>query len=171
LRGIFFPIRSPRSLVILMIEEKLEPILSDYRKNEGNIITILQGVEETFGYIPEEAVNWFSKRLDIPASRFYGIATFYAQFHLKPRGKNVVTVCRGTACHVKGSERLLNRLHIELDIPTGEDTSDDFKFTIEKVNCVGACGIAPVIIVNKEVHGKMSLDKLMKDVKKLRVDE
>jgi NADH:ubiquinone oxidoreductase subunit E len=156
---------------VIFMEEKLEPILSDYRKNEGNIITILQGVEETFGYISEEAVNWFSKRLDIPASRFYGIATFYAQFHLKPRGKNVVTVCRGTACHVKGSERLLNRLHIELDIPTGEDTSDDFKFTIEKVNCVGACGIAPVIIVNKEVHGKMSLDKLMKDVKKLRVDE
>ncbi len=155
----------------IVIEEKLEPILEDYRKNEGNIITILQSVEEAFGYLPEEAVNWFSKRLDIPASRFFGIATFYAQFHLKPKGKNVVTVCRGTACHVKGSERLLNRLHIELDIPSSEDTSDDLKFTIEKVNCVGACGIAPIIIVNKEVHGKMTLDKLMKDVKKLRVDE
>jgi len=130
------------------IAEKLEPILEDYKKNEGNIITILQSVEETFGYIPEEAVNWFSRRLDIPASRFFGIATFYAQFHLKPRGKNVVTVCRGTACHVKGSERLLNRLHIELDIPSDEDTSDDLKFTIERVNCVGACGIAPVIITN-----------------------
>ncbi len=153
------------------MEEALERILTDYRQNEGNIITILQSVEKTFGYIPEEAVNWFSKKLDIPASRFYGIATFYAQFHLKPKGKNVVTVCRGTACHVKGSERLLNRLLIELDIPPGEDTSDDLKFTVEKVNCVGACGIAPVIILNKEVRGKMSLDKLMRDMKRLRTDE
>jgi NADH:ubiquinone oxidoreductase subunit E len=153
------------------MEEALEKILTDYRQNEGNIITILQSVEKTFGYIPEEAVNWFSKKLDIPASRFYGIATFYAQFHLKPKGKNVVTVCRGTACHVKGSERLLNRLLIELDIPPGEDTSDDLKFTVEKVNCVGACGIAPVIILNKEVRGKMSLDKLMRDMKRLRTDE
>lgn len=153
------------------MEETLERILTEYRQNEGNIITILQCVEETFGYIPEEAVNWLSKKLDIPASRFYGIATFYAQFHLKPKGKNVITVCRGTACHVKGSERLLNRLFIEFDIPPGEDTSDDLKFTVEKVNCVGACGIAPVIILNREVHGKMTLDKLMKDMKRLRTDE
>lgn len=153
------------------MEEALERILTEYRQNEGNIITILQCVEETFGYIPKEAVNWFSKKLDIPASRFYGIATFYAQFHLKPKGKNVITVCRGTACHVKGSERLLNRLFIEFDIPPGEDTSDDLKFTVEKVNCVGACGIAPVIILNREVHGKMTLDKLMRDMKRLRTDE
>jgi NADH:ubiquinone oxidoreductase subunit E len=150
-----------------MIEEKLEPILSDYRKNEGNIITILQGVEETFGYIPEEAVNWFSKKLDIPASRFYGIATFYAQFHLKPRGKNIITVCRGTACHVKGSERLLNRVFIELDIPPGEDTSDGREFTVEKVACVGTCSMAPVIVINKKVCGKMTADKLVKEIKVL----
>lgn len=153
------------------MEETLERILTNYTKNGGNIITILQDVEETFGYIPEEAVNWFSKKLNIPASRFYGVATFYAQFHLKPRGKNIITVCRGTACHVKGSERLINRLLIELDIPTGEDTSDDLKFTVEKVNCVGACGIAPVVVFNKEVHGKMTLDKLMRDLKRLSTDE
>jgi NADH:ubiquinone oxidoreductase subunit E len=153
------------------MEETLEKILTNYTKNGGNIITILQDVEETFGYIPEEAVNWFSKKLNIPASRFYGVATFYAQFHLKPRGKNIITVCRGTACHVKGSERLINRLLIELDIPTGEDTSDDLKFTVEKVNCVGACGIAPVVVFNKEVHGKMTLDKLMRDLKRLSTDE
>ena len=149
------------------MEEAFEKILTNYLNNEGNIITILQDVEETFGYIPEEAVNWFSKKLDIPASRFYGIATFYAQFHLKPRGKNVITVCRGTACHVKGSERLLNKLLIELNIPPGKDITDDLKFTVEKVNCVGACGIAPVIILNKEVHGKMTFDKLMKDMRRL----
>lgn len=147
------------------MEESLEQILADYRQNEGNIITILQSVEETFGYLPEEAVNWFSKKLDIPASRFYGIATFYAQFHLKPRGKNVITVCRGTACHVKGSERLLNRLLIELDIPPGEDTTDDTRFTIEKVACVGTCSMAPIVIFNKKICGKVSADKLVKEIK------
>lgn len=149
------------------MEEALEKILTNYQNNEGNIITILQDVEETFGYIPEEAVNWISKKLDIPASRFFGIVTFYAQFHLKPRGKNIITVCRGTACHVKGSERLLNKFLIELNIPPGKDITDDLKFTVEKVNCVGACGIAPVIILNKEVHGKMTFDKLIKDMRRL----
>jgi NADH:ubiquinone oxidoreductase subunit E len=148
------------------MEKILEKILKNHIKGECNIISLLQEVQEDFGYIPEKAVLWFSKKLDIPASRFYGVATFYTQFHLKPRGENVVTVCRGTACHVKGSERLLNRLLIDLGIPPGEDTTDDLKFTVEKVNCVGACGIAPVIILNKKVHGKMTLDKLMKDIKK-----
>lgn len=148
------------------MEEILEKILKNHIKGECNIISLLQEAQEAFGYIPEKAVLWFSKKLDIPASRFYGVATFYTQFHLKPRGENVVTVCRGTACHVKGSERLLNRLLIEVGIPPGEDTTEDLKFTVEKVNCVGACGIAPVIILNKKVHGKMTLDKLMKDIKK-----
>lgn len=153
------------------MEETLEKILYNYKKTEGNIITILQDIEKNFGYIPEEIVTWFSKKLDIPASRFFGTATFYSQFHLKPRGKNVVTVCRGTACHVKGSERLINRLLMELDIPPDEDTTADLKFTVEKVNCVGACGISPVTILNQEVHGKMTLDKLMKEIKKIKVSE
>lgn len=101
------------------MEETFKNVLEHYIANDGNIITILQDIEKAFGYIPEEAVNWFSQKLDIPASRFFGTVTFYSQFHLKPRGKNVVTVCRGTACHVKGSERLINRLSLELDIPPG----------------------------------------------------
>jgi len=153
------------------MEKILEKILNDYQLNKVNIISILQDIENSFGYIPEEAVFWFSKKLDIPASRFFGTATFYSQFHLKPRGKNIVTVCRGTACHVKGSERLINRLLMELDISPDEDTTADLKFTIEKVNCIKACGIAPVTILNQEVHGKMTLDKLMKEIKKIKVSE
>jgi NADH:ubiquinone oxidoreductase subunit E len=152
------------------MEETLQKILSDYIANEGNIITILQGIEKNFGYIPEEAVNWFSRKLDIPASRFFGTATFYSQFHLKPRGKNLITVCRGTACHVKGSERLINRLLMELDLPADEETTPDLKFTVERVNCIGACGIAPVTLINHEVHGKTTLDKLLKEIKKLKSD-
>ncbi|MFH1026278.1 MAG: NAD(P)H-dependent oxidoreductase subunit E [Nitrospirota bacterium] len=153
------------------MEEILQKILGEYRKNEGNIITILQDIEKNFGYIPEDTVTWFAKKLDIPASRFFGTATFYSQFHLKPRGKNIVTVCRGTACHVKGSERLINRVLMELDIPHDDDTTSDLKFTVEKVNCIGACGIAPVTILNNEVHGKMTLDKLMKEIKKIKTSE
>lgn len=153
------------------MEETLQKILSDYITNEGNVITILQDIEKNFGYIPEEAVNWFSKKLDIPASRFFGTATFYSQFHLKPRGKNVITVCRGTACHVKGSERLINRVLMELDLSPDEGTTPDLKFTVERVNCIGACGIAPVTLVNHEVHGKTTLDKLMKEIRKLKSGE
>jgi NADH:ubiquinone oxidoreductase subunit E len=153
------------------MEETLQKIMSDYIADEGNIITILQDIEKNFGYIPEEAVNWFSRKLDIPASRFFGTATFYSQFHLKPRGKNVLTVCRGTACHVKGSERLINRLLMELDLSPGEETTPDLKFTVEKVNCIGACGIAPVTLINHEVHGKTTLDKLLKEIKRLKSGE
>ncbi|MEW6418994.1 MAG: NAD(P)H-dependent oxidoreductase subunit E [Nitrospirota bacterium] len=144
------------------MEETLERILTNYRENRGNIITILQDVEETFGYIPEEAVNWFSKKLYMPPSRLFGIITFYSQFHLKPRGENVITVCCGTACHVNGSERLINRLFLALKIPQGGDTTDDLKFTVEKVNCIGSCGIAPVVVLNNKVHGKMTFEKLAK---------
>jgi len=150
------------------LQETLEKILKDYHENEGNVISLLQEIEESFGYLPEEAINWFSEQLDIPPSRFYGIATFYAQFHLKPRGENIITACCGTACHVKGSERLINSLMRELHIPSGEDTSEDRKFTVEKVNCVGACSIAPVVIINKEVHGKMTADRLMKEIRKIK---
>jgi NADH:ubiquinone oxidoreductase subunit E len=150
------------------LQDTREKILKAYHENEGNVISLLQDIEESFGYLPEDAIYWFSEQLDLPPSRFYGIATFYAQFHLKPRGKNIITACCGTACHVKGSERLINSLMRELHIPSGEDTSDDKKFTVEKVNCVGACSIAPVVIINREVHGKMTADRLMKEIRKIK---
>lgn len=153
------------------MEEKLERVLTRYRENEGNLISILQDIESEFGYLREDAITWISEQLDVPLAKFYGIATFYAQFHLKPRGKNIITACCGTACHVKGSERLIDNLVRELGIPTGEDTSEDLKFTVEKVNCVGACSIAPVIIINKTVHGKVTTDKLTKEIKTLKAGE
>jgi NADH:ubiquinone oxidoreductase subunit E len=153
---------------LITMEDRLEGIITRHRENEGNLISILQDIETEFGYLREDAINWVSERLDIPPAKFYGIATFYAQFHLKPKGKNVITACCGTACHVKGSERLINSLVKELAIPAGEDTSEDLNFTVEKVNCVGACSIAPVIIINKTVHGKVTPDKLMKEMKTLK---
>ncbi len=152
----------------ILMEKSLEKIYTDYVKHEGNIISLLQDIQSEFGYIPEDAVNWLSKRLDIPASRFFGITTFYAQFHLAPRGRNIVTTCCGTACHVKGSEKLINGLVKELALPEGENTTPDRQFTAEKVNCVGACSIAPVVIINDKVHGKMTTDILMKEIRKLK---
>ncbi len=148
--------------------EKLEGICSRHGGDKGGVIPILQELQEHFGYVPEEAVNFIADRLEIPRSHFYGVATFYSQFHFKPRGKNIITACCGTACHVKGSDRLINILGRELGIPEGQETSEDMEFTLEKVNCVGACSIAPVIIINKEVHGKMSAEGVTKAIKKLK---
>ena len=148
--------------------EKLKGICDLHGKEKGSVITILQELQEHFGYVPEEAVNFIADRLEIPKSHFYGVATFYSQFHFKPRGKNIITACCGTACHVKGSERLINILGRELGIPEGQETSEDMNFTLERVNCVGACSIAPVIVINKEVHGKMSTEGITKAVRKLK---
>ncbi len=149
------------------IEKTLNKILNRYTTDEGNIISLLQEIQDVLGYIPENTVDWFSKKLNIPESRFFGVITFYSQFHLKPRGKHLITACCGTACHVKGSERFINNLQRELKIPEGEDTTEDKKFTVEKVACIGTCSMAPAVIINKKIYGKMTTDKLMRKVKTL----
>ena len=139
-----------------MIEKECKKILDKYHSEAGSVVSLLQDIQETFGYIREDAVNWFSKELNIPESSFYGVATFYAQFYLKPRGKNIITACCGTACHVKGSAPIIEKLRGDLRIPEGEDTSKNGKYTLESVACVGACSIAPVFIANKKVFGKLT---------------
>lgn len=147
--------------------DELERIYQANKGKPGNIIPILQQMQESLGYVPEEAVRWFAERLEIPESTFFGVATFYAQFSFEPKGKNVVTVCCGTACHVKGAEKIMSGLRRELHLADGQDTTDDRVFTLEKANCVGACSIAPVVILNKEVIGKTSFDKVLKTVKSM----
>jgi NADH:ubiquinone oxidoreductase subunit E len=149
-------------------EGTLEGLYERYQGLKGSVIPILQDIQEEFGYLPEDAVNWMADRMGIPRSNFFGVATFYAQFYLTPRGKNIVTCCSGTACHVKGSERIINSVRRELGLPEDQDTTDDMEFTLEKVNCVGACSIAPVIIINKKVHGKASSPKILKELKGLK---
>jgi len=151
--------------------DSLDAIIDRYRSSEGNVITLLQDTQETFGYIPKEAVDYLSRQLGIAPSRFYGVATFYVQFHLKPRGKNVITACCGTACHVKGSERLYNSVRQELSLGEGQDMTEDSEFTLERVNCVGACSLAPVFLINKKVHGKATGDKLLKAIRALQGPE
>ncbi len=151
--------------------EFLNKIAEDYINNEGNLISILQNLQNEYGYLPEDAIEYLSDKIGIPSSKFYGIATFYAQFHLKPRGKNIITTCCGTACHVKGSDELISLVRDEFDIANDEDTSKDGLCTVEKVACVGACSIAPVVVINKKTHGKVKRYTLMKEIKSIKEDK
>lgn len=148
--------------------EKLEEMHRHYIESGGNAISILQDIQEEFGYLPVKMISWFSRKSGIPESRFFGILTFYTQFHLKPRGKNIVTACCGTVCHVKGAHRVLSRITKELKLKEGEETTKDKLFTLEKVNCIGACSFAPVVVINKQINAKMTPDKIARRLKKYR---
>jgi NADH:ubiquinone oxidoreductase subunit E len=149
-------------------EAKLETIYQESLTNGDNIITVLQQIQNEFGYIPEETVQWFAKRSDIPSSKFYGVITFYSQFHLAPRGKNIVTVCAGTVCHVKGAPRIISKIQEDLKLKEDQDTTRDKQFTLERVNCVGACSIAPVVLVNEKVFGKVTPTSMVKSLKEYK---
>lgn len=151
--------------LVKQMENVLEEIYTKSNINGDNIITILQDIQNELGYINEEAVEWFAKRTGISAAKYYGVATFYSQFHLNPRGKNIITVCSGTVCHVKGAERIIGKLKDELKLKGDSQTTRDMQFTLENVNCVGACSIAPVVLVNDKVFGKQSADKMVKNIK------
>ncbi len=144
-------------------DEELQKILETYTNDKSNLIQILNEVQEKYGYIPEFAQKEISEYLNIPMAEVYGVITFYARFTLKPKGKYNVAVCLGTACFVKGSEKILDRLKQKLGIDVGETTKDG-KFSIEATRCIGACGLAPVFTVNGEVYGKATpelLDKVI----------
>jgi NADH:ubiquinone oxidoreductase subunit E len=153
---------------LIAMHEQLTDLIVKFRESEGNLITLLQDTQEAFGYVPQEAVYWFANELDVPASRFFGIATFYAQFHLKPRGKNIVTACCGTACHVRGAERLVNAVKRELKLEEDQDTTEDRLITVEKLACLGTCSLAPVVIINGKMFGKATTDILTREIRSLK---
>lgn len=132
----------------------LNPFLQKHPGREA-LIGILQKIQELYSYLPEEALSHLSREANIPMSRIYGVATFYSQFHLEPRGRNTIRVCQGTACHVKGSARIMDDVEDTLGIIPGGTTADH-KFSLERVACVGCCALAPVVVVNDEVHAKMT---------------
>ena len=141
------------------IEEHLNGILSSYQGNEDQLIPILQQVQQAFGYLPETAMRKIAKFLNLPESTVFGVVTFYAQFRLVPSGRNMITVCRGTACHVRGGARILREVEKQLGVKPGETTSD-FEYSLETVACFGACALAPVMVVNDKVQGRMSTAKV-----------
>lgn len=152
-------------------DPKMEEILNTYKQEKDNLIQILNEVQEYYGYVPEKAQVAISEYLSIPMAEIYGVITFYSRFTLKPKGKYHIAVCLGTACFVKGSEKILDRAKERLGIDVGETTKDG-KFSLEATRCVGACGLAPVFTVNDEVFGKATvktmdeiLDKYMESEK------
>lgn len=142
-------------------KEQLEEVLRKYQGKQGALIPVLQEAQEIYGYLPEEVMDAIGAGLKIPVSKIYGVATFYAQFHLKPRGRNIIRICLGTACHVKGGAKILEELEEVLQIKDGE-TTEDLKFTLESVACIGACGLAPVITINDDTHGRLAPESISK---------
>jgi len=141
------------------IEERLNEILSSYQGKEEELIPILQQVQQTFRYVPEPAMKRIAKFLKLPESTVFGVGTFYAQFKLVPTGRNIVRVCRGTACHVRGGARILREVEKQLGIKPGE-SSPDLEYSLETVACFGACALAPVVVLNNKVHGRMTSAKV-----------
>ena len=140
-------------------EKELKAFIAAHKDDQGPLIMIMQEAQKIYGYLPIEVQTIISKGLGIPVERVFEVATFYAQFNLEPKGKYQISVCLGTACYVKGSEKILEAIENKLGIKSGECTSD-MKFSIDSCRCLGACGLAPVMKINDEVFGKMTPDKV-----------
>ena len=137
---------------------QLSDILAEYRAEQGSLIPILQKVQEHYGYLPEEAISEVAKFTHLTESEIFGVASFYAQFYFTKRGKHSIKVCLGTACHVRGGQQILDEISRELDVESGGTTKDN-QFSIERVACFGSCALAPVMVVDKNVYGRMTVAK------------
>jgi NADH-quinone oxidoreductase subunit E len=140
--------------------EKVLAIIEEHQSQRSRLITILQQVQHEYRYLPQEVLTYIATALDMPVAEVYGVATFYAHFTLNPKGKYVIKVCNGTACHVKGAMKLVDVLFEKLKLNEKKNTSDDMLFTIETVSCLGACGLAPVMVINESVHGQVDGKKV-----------
>jgi NADH-quinone oxidoreductase subunit E len=149
------------------LENRLSPIVEKYRGKEGAAIPLLADVQRELGYVAEEAVEYVGAELRIPPAELFGVATFYAMFRFQPQGKHVVRLCRGTACHVQGSARVAEQLERTLGVKDGE-TTEDLMFTLQYVACLGCCSLAPVMLVNEEVHGRLTPEKAVAVLEDLR---
>ena len=148
------------------MEECLRAILSSHEKEKAELIPILQEVQEEYGYLPRETMLEIARFTRVPEGRVFGVASFYAQFRFTPVGRNIVRVCRGTACHVRGAPKILQEMENQLGIKADE-TTPDLEYTLETVACIGACCLAPVVKVGAEVHGKLQGREVAKMLKGL----
>ncbi|MEI7813676.1 MAG: NAD(P)H-dependent oxidoreductase subunit E [Coriobacteriia bacterium] len=144
----------------------LDPVLARHDEDYGALIPILQETQEAYGFLPRAALAEIARRREMPYAEVYGVATFYAQFHFAPRGKTIVRICTGTACHVAGAPDIIRAITDELNLEVGA-TSDDMRFTIEAVACVGCCGLAPVTVVGDHPNGQLDAGKARKLAKRL----
>jgi NADH-quinone oxidoreductase subunit E len=152
-------------------EQSVYAILEKYRRNPNKLIPILQEVQAEYQYLPEELMSLIADELGISPSTVYGVSTFYAHFTLEPKGKHIIKVCDGTACHVKKSEGILTMLEKELNLNKDNKTTPDMLFTLETVACLGACGLAPVVVIDDKVHGLMTPEKTLELLNSIRKEE
>lgn len=149
--------------------EKIDQIIEKFKNEKGTIIGLMQDIHGEYRYLPEEVLLKVSAELDIPMAKLYTLATFYKSFRLEPVGKHHVRVCLGTACHVNGATKIVETLERELGVKSGQTTEDN-QFTLETVNCLGACALGPLMLVDGEYHGKIDQGKLKKLLNKYRKD-
>ncbi len=141
--------------------EKIEEIIESYGNDKSLLISILQDIQVEFNYLPRDALEKVSEILEVPLSQVFSVASFYRALSLKPRGRHIINVCLGTACHVRGGKRLVDRIERELIVKAGE-TTDDFQFTLETVNCLGACALGPIMVVDGKTYGRVKPDGVSK---------
>lgn len=139
--------------------EKLQQVIETHKNEKGALMPVLQEAQGIFGCVPMDVQKIIAEKLGTTLAEVYGVATFYSQFSLEPNGKNVCGVCMGTACYVKGSQKILDRLVKELDTPPGKTTADGL-FTVQATRCLGACGLAPVMMINDDVYGRLTEDEI-----------
>lgn len=149
-------------------QKKLDEILAKHDWDPGRIIAILQDTQEEYHYLPREAFEYYAEKLQMSRAKVFSIATFYENFSLVPKGKYVIRICDGTACHVRKSVPILERLRDDLALSAAKKTTDDLSFTVETVSCLGACGLAPVLTVNDKVYPSMTPDKASALIKELK---
>lgn len=148
----------------------MAPVLDELAKVKGSLITILQKIQDIYGYLPKEAIEYISEQTGIAESEIMGVATFYTQFRLEPVGKYLIMLCQGTACHVNSSELILQTIQEELGITDGETTEDGL-FSLKCVACLGCCSLSPVMMINEDTYGSLTPDKTKKILKELREAE
>lgn len=148
--------------------QRVDGLLEKYGREEKSLIAVLQGIQEHDSYLPKEVFPYLAEKMGLSDATIYGVATFYENFSLEAKGKYVIKVCDGTACHVRKSIPILNRLREELGLQPGEKTTSDQMFTVETVSCLGACGLAPALTVNGQVHPAMTPDKTVELIEELR---
>lgn len=154
--------QAKKSMQVARSFNKVVDIVNKYDADPTKVIAIMQAVQEEYRYLPEEVLTYIATMLDMSPATIYGVATFYSHFSLKPKGKYVIKICDGTACHVKGSGKLIDSLRSKLELNAKETTTADMMFTLETVSCLGACGLAPVIVINDDVHGQVSVKDCIK---------
>jgi NADH-quinone oxidoreductase subunit E len=151
-------------MAVKQLKEKVGQVLEKYQRDKSALIDILHDTQSEIGYLPKEALGEIGAGLGVPLSRVYSVATFFKAFSLTPRGRHLINVCLGTACHVRGSDKVLEQMEKELGIKTGGNTAD-LKFTLETVNCVGACALGPMVIIGEDYHGEMTPEKVSEVLK------